>query len=358
MATSSRAAYQVHPIDVPPSPSHNEPPTPIAIADFVSDGTGAPASAPVARVATSIAFDGHDGHRDKLTATPGCCRWYGIWLVIAGGFAAALVFAPKGLGVVGTLSLLLVCTIFTSMFIGRCSLWLAPGRFPKSFTLDPERGLLVRENWTDANCGGDWCVCCCCPGLRVARRWALDDVVSINVYLQQVHYTLEEVGGGASQNGGPTVLARDGKRKKISRLSEVKQLPSVAQALFDPLSTLCSMCTFYCSNARTHTDVSCVVIAAKLKKRRRSKKKRRTCCQSFWCKEEDMSAGDRYGAAGQYVELTRRMWDGAEAKEAFAIHEKVVAWLAKWRPEIATAVDDDEEEGGIQDAVPVPPAAI
>ena len=43
------------------------------------------------------------------------------------------------------------------------------------------------------------------------------------------------------------------------------------------------------------------------------------------------------------------MWDGAEAKEAFAIHEKVVAWLAKWRPEVATAVDDDEAP---------PPAAI
>ena len=64
-----------------------------------------------------------------------------------------------------------------------------------------------------------------------------------------------------------------------------------------------------------------------------------------------MSAGEVRAAAGhQYVELTRRMWDGAEAKEAFAIHEKVVAWLAKWRPEVATAVDDE--------APPAAPAAI
>ena len=62
-----------------------------------------------------------------------------------------------------------------------------------------------------------------------------------------------------------------------------------------------------------------------------------------------MSVGGQVGTGVEYVELTRRLWDRFEANQAFALHKRVVAWLGKWRPEVAVAVDEETD-----DAVPVP----
>ena len=104
-----------------------------------------------------------------------------------------------------------------------------------------------------------------------ARRFDLDSVVSVRVYLQTVEYELVEDSTDPDRGGGTHWAVKDARRRAVRSLAEVSGLPSLRATACEVCSTVAKQgamcCPFYDNSfVETREVRNCVFAAALVRK--------------------------------------------------------------------------------------------